>query len=88
MSNRYSWHSTVDRELGEEDEPRKSVRRYIPSESKRWKMARESTEGGTATCEICHFRFGMSYIRWCKVAPFKVGHACVFCKKKSNLMEA
>jgi len=85
----YKWHSTYDRELPDSDEDKPSGKRHFPPSLERQiQMARASTEGGTATCEIDHHRYGMTFIRFCKIAPFKVGHVCTFCKKKLGLVEA
>lgn len=87
MNPKGKWHSTVNyNEI--ESEPKKpgGGGRALP-ESVRRKYARADSSGGRAVCEICNLGYGMSYIRLCKIGPFKIGHVCVFCKKEGGYIE-
>lgn len=79
------WHSAHETNEYEPEIAKKggSGRAIPPEVIKR--EARKSKEGGTAFCHFCNKRFGMSYIRWCKVGPFEFDHVCVWCKKEKGL---
>lgn len=66
-------------------EPSKPRRMIPPAVLRR--LAHESTEGGTATCEMCHTIFSMHYIRYVKLSTFRSGHACVDCVKEHKLVK-
>lgn len=62
----------------------KGKRRFIPpAKIRQW--ASESTDGGTATCELCHTRFAMYYIVLVQIRAFKQGFVCKDCKKSHQL---
>jgi hypothetical protein len=85
------WHSAANPSFGDAmplDSDKSSKRRYIPSKEKIRQMARESTSGGRATCEICHVTFCMDYMRRVKISTFHTGFACVDCKKAKGLVNA
>lgn len=60
---------------------------YLTPEKIR-KMAKESRDGGRAMCEICRESFGMYYIKWVKITPFRSGHVCADCQREKGFQKA
>lgn len=84
--NQTTWHSAAN--SGSYTDDTKSTtpaRRYVPSVAKRRQWARNSKDGGRATCDVCHETFAMSYMRNVRLANFRHGFACMDCTKDHNL---
>lgn len=79
----------VKRESGYDyNVPEEPARRIFLTPDKIRQMARDSKDGGRATCEVCGYGFAMYYIKYVKITPFRTGHVCLDCQREKKFQVA
>lgn len=73
----------IKRETGYDyNVPEEPTRRIFLTPAKIRQIARDSKDGGRATCEICGCGFAMYYIKMVKIGMFRTGHVCLDCQRE------